>query len=93
MMRRFVSVLSAMLIAVGCAANWVHWDPDADWDADYADCSQKAETAGSGEVDKQVIKVCLEANGWVEDKTSKPRRPPTPPRTPSRPEPYGSPPQ
>ena len=86
MRRRFASVLGPMLFAVGCAANWVHWHPDADWDADYADCSQKAEAAGSGEIDKKVIKVCLEANGWVEVEARKPRRPGRL-RVPDRPDP------
>ena len=87
MMRRFVSVLGAMLIAAGCATTWVHPDPNADWDAAYADCSSKAEAAGSGEVDKQVMKDCLEAKGWVEDKTSR-RRQSSRPRRSSRPRSY-----
>ncbi len=89
-MRRFALALGAMLIAVGCAATWVHPDPDADWDAAYADCSLKAEAAGSGEMDKQAMNDCLEAKGWVEDKTSKPRPPnrPRQPRRQSRPRPY-----
>ena len=88
-MRRFALALGAMLIAVGCAATWVHPDPVVDWDAAYANCSSKAEAAGSGEMDKQAMNDCLEAKGWVEDKTSKPRqssRSRTPrPRRPSRP--------
>ena len=90
MMRRFVSVLGAMLIAAGCTTTWVHPDPDADWDAAYADCFPNAKAAGSGEMDEQVMKDCLEAKGWVEDKTSKPRQPSRSrqPRRPSRPRPY-----
>jgi hypothetical protein len=90
-MWRFVSVLGAMLMVVGCATNWVHPDPDADWDADHADCVPEAEAAGSGEIDEQAMKVCLEAKGWVEDQTSRSRQPsrsrtPRPrPRRPSRP--------
>ncbi len=71
-MRRFVTILGAMLIAVGCATNWVHPDPDADWDAAYADCSPKDEAANGGETNEQAMKDCLEAKGWVEQQTSKP---------------------
>jgi hypothetical protein len=72
MIRRFVTILGAMLIAVGCATNWVHPDPDADWDAAYADCSPKDEAANGGETNEQAMKDCLEAKGWVEQQTSKP---------------------
>ncbi len=87
MIRRFVTILGAMLIAVGCATNWVHPDPDADWDAAYADCSPKDEAANGGESNEQAMKDCLEAKGWVwvEQQTSKPpqrrrwhKRPPRP---------------
>ena len=73
MMRRFVSVLGAMSIAVGCATNWVHPDPDADWDAAHADCLSKAQAAGSGEMDEQVMNACLEEKGWVKEKTRRSR--------------------
>ena len=66
-MRRFALALGAMLIAAGCATNWVHPDPDADWDTAYADCVPEAEAAGSGEIDEQAMKACLEAKGWVEE--------------------------
>jgi hypothetical protein len=72
MIRRFVTILGAMLIAVGCATNWVHPDPDADWDAAYADCSPKDEAANGGETNEQAMKDCLEAKGWVEQQTRKP---------------------
>jgi hypothetical protein len=72
MVRRFALALGAMLIAVGCATNWVHPDPDADWDAAYADCSPKDEAANGGETNEQAMKDCLEAKGWVEQQTSKP---------------------
>jgi hypothetical protein len=72
MMRRFVSVLGAMLIAAACATNWVHPNPGADWDAAYADCFPKAEAAGGGKVDKQAMEDCLKAKGW---EVSKPHRP------------------
>ena len=90
-MRRIVSVLGAMFIAMGCATKWVHPDPGADWDAAYADCAPKAEVAGSGEIDKQVLKACLEEKGWIEETASERRqssrsRAPRPrPRRPSRP--------
>ncbi len=92
MIRRFVTILGAMLIAVGCATRWVHPDPDADWDAAYADCAPKAEVAGSGEIDKQVLKACLEEKGWIEETASERRqssRSRTPrPRTRRIPRPY-----
>jgi hypothetical protein len=72
MIRRFVTILGAMLIAVGCATNWVHPDPDADWGAAYADCSPKDEAANGGETNEQAMKDCLEAKGWVEQQTSEP---------------------
>ena len=90
-MRRFALALGAMLIAAGCATKWVHPDPDADWDAAYADCAPEVEAAGGDEIDKQVVKACLEEKGWVEEKTSTRRqssrsRTPRPrPRRPSRP--------
>jgi hypothetical protein len=87
--QRFVSVLGAMLIAVGCASKWVHPDPDADWDTAYAECSLKAEAAGNGEALEQAAKDCLEGKGWVEDRTSK-RRQPSGSRTP-RPRPRRTP--
>ena len=73
-MRRFALALGAMLIAAGCATKWVHPDPDADWDAAYADCSLKAEAAINGETDEQAIKACLEEKGWIEEKTSRRRQ-------------------
>ena len=86
-MWRFVLVLGAMSIAVGCATKWVHPGPDADWDVDYTDCSLKAEAAINGETDEQAMKDCLEAKGWVEDQTRKQRRP-SRLRTPRSPRPY-----
>ncbi len=87
MMRRFVLALGSMLVATGCAARWVHPDPDADWDAALAECSLKAEAAGSGEVVEQAMKSCLEAKGW---EVSKHRRPGEQhrPRRPGGPRPY-----
>jgi hypothetical protein len=88
-MRRFVSVLGAMSIAVGCATNWVHPDPEANWDAAYADCLSKAEAADSGEMDEQVMNACLEEKGWVEEQPSRSRRSGTPrPRSRRTPRPY-----
>ncbi len=87
-MRRFALALGAMLIAAGCATKWVHPDPDADWDAAYADCSLKAEAAINGETDEKAMKDCLKAKGWVEDQTRKQRQPSrsrTPRPRPSRP--------
>ena len=71
-MRLSVFTLLFALVAAGCATKWVHPDPDADWDAAYADCAPEAEAAGSGEIDNQVMKDCLEAKGWVELQTSNP---------------------
>ena len=90
-MRLSVFTLLFALVAAGCATKWVHPDPDADWDAAYADCAPEAEAAGSDEIDKHVLKACLEEKGWIEERaserrqsnrsrTSRPR-----PRRPSRP--------
>ena len=73
-MRLSVFTLLFALVAAGCATKWVHPDPDADWDATYAECAPEAEAAGSDEIDKQVVKACLEEKGWVEEKTGT-RRP------------------
>ena len=90
-MRLSVFTLLFALVAAGCATKWVHPDPDADWDAAYADCAPEAEAAGSDEIDKQVVKACLEEKGWVEEKistrrqSSRARAPRPRPRRPSRP--------
>ena len=73
-MWRRALALSSIVIAVGCTTRWVHPNPAADWDAAYAECSQKpeAEAADRGEMDKPAMEDCLEVKGW---EVRKPWRP------------------